>query len=87
MAGPPRPVDAVTVRGLISIASAHKLGNTMKRHPNIAFFGGTVVIALMVLAAFSNMAVAGTCARSGESQAQRAEQLDQQRNSEAETDV
>ena len=39
----------------------------MKRHPNIAFFGGTVVIALMVLAAFSNMAVAGGCARSGES--------------------
>ena len=38
----------------------------MKRHPNIAFFGGTVVIALMVLAAFSNMAVAGGCARSGE---------------------
>jgi hypothetical protein len=33
----------------------------MKRHPNIAFFGGTVVIALMVLAAFSNMAVAGGC--------------------------
>jgi hypothetical protein len=31
----------------------------MKRHPNIAFFGGTVVIALMVLAAVSNMAVAG----------------------------
>ena len=29
----------------------------MKRHPNIAFFGGTVVIALMVLAAFSNMAM------------------------------
>ena len=33
----------------------------MKRHPNIAFFGGTVVIAIMVMAAFANVATASPC--------------------------
>ena len=28
----------------------------MNRHPNIAFFGGTVIIAIMVIAAFANVA-------------------------------
>ena len=28
----------------------------MKRHPNIAFFGGTVIIAIMVMAGFANVA-------------------------------
>ena len=28
----------------------------MKRSPNIAFFGGTVIIAIMVMAAFANLA-------------------------------
>ena len=28
----------------------------MNRHPNIAFFGGTVIIAIMVMAAFVNVA-------------------------------
>ena len=28
----------------------------MKRHPNIAFVGGTVIIAIMVMAAFANVA-------------------------------
>ena len=55
----------------------------MKRHPNIAFFGGTVVIALMVLAAFSNMAVASGCARSGESTSLSSEQVEQKQNSDA----
>ena len=32
----------------------------MNRHPNIAFFGGTVVIAIMVMAAFTNVANAGS---------------------------
>ena len=27
----------------------------MNRHPNIAFFGGTVIIAIMVIAAFANV--------------------------------
>jgi hypothetical protein len=42
-----------TVEAQISIAFTREWLNSMKRHPNIAFFGGTVVIALMVLAAFS----------------------------------
>ena len=33
----------------------------MNRHPNIAFFGGTVIIAIMVMAAFANIANAGGC--------------------------
>ena len=33
----------------------------VNRHPNIAFFGGTVVIAIMVMAAFANVANAGGC--------------------------
>ena len=28
----------------------------MNRHPNIAFIGGTVIIAIMVMAAFANVA-------------------------------
>ena len=28
----------------------------VNRHPNIAFFGGTVIIAIMVMAAFANVA-------------------------------
>ena len=55
----------------------------MKRHPNIAFFGGTVVIALMVLAAFSNMAVASGCARGGESSTLSSEPIEQKQNSDA----
>ena len=33
----------------------------MNRHPNIAFFGDTVIIAIMVMAAFANVANAGGC--------------------------
>ena len=36
----------------------------MNRHPNIAFFGVTVIIAIMVLAAFANVAKAGGCSYS-----------------------
>ena len=36
----------------------------VNRHPNIAFFGGTVIIAIMVMAAFSNVANAGGCSYS-----------------------
>ena len=59
----------------------------MKRHPNIAFFGGTVVIALMVLAAFSNMAVAGGCARSGESSTLGSEPIEQKQKLSREADA
>ena len=36
----------------------------MNRHPNIAFFGGTVIIAIMVMAAFANVANAEGCSYS-----------------------
>ena len=36
----------------------------LNRHPNIAFFGSTVIIAIMVMAAFANVAIAGGCSYS-----------------------
>ena len=36
----------------------------MNRHPNIAFLGGTVIIAIMVIAAFANVANADSCSNS-----------------------
>ena len=49
----------------------------MNRHPNIAFFGGTVVIAIMVMAAFANFANAGECPRSKSAEATAVEVKDQ----------
>ena len=36
----------------------------MNRHPNLAFFGGTAIIVIMVIAAFANVANAGGCSYS-----------------------
>ena len=36
----------------------------MNRHPNLALFGGNVIIAMMVIAAFANVANAGDCSYS-----------------------
>ena len=36
----------------------------MKHHPIIAFLGGDVIIAIMVMAAFANVANAGGCSYS-----------------------
>ena len=41
----------------------------VNRHPNIAFFGGTVVIVIMVMAAFANVANAGGCTYSKSAEA------------------
>ena len=41
----------------------------VNRHPNIAFFGGTVIIAIMVMAAFANVANAGGCTYSKSAEA------------------
>ena len=41
----------------------------MGRHPNLAFFGGTVIIAIMVMAAFANVANAGGCSSSKSAEA------------------
>ena len=53
----------------------------MNRHPNIAFFGGTVVIAIMVMAAFANVANAGGCSYSKSAEA-TPEQVDQKKGEE-----
>ena len=42
----------------------------MNRHPNIAFFGGTVVIEIMVMANFANVDNAGGCSYSKSKSAQ-----------------
>ena len=36
----------------------------MNRHPNIALFGGTLVIAIMVVATFANVSNASDCSYS-----------------------
>ena len=36
----------------------------LNRYPNIDFLGGTVIIAIMVMAAFANVANAGGCSYS-----------------------
>ena len=36
----------------------------MNRHPNLAFFGGTAIVVIMVIAAFANVANAGGCSYS-----------------------
>jgi hypothetical protein len=45
------------------------------------------VIALMVLAAFSNMAVAGGCARSGESSTLSSEPIEQKEKQNSDADA
>ena len=41
----------------------------MNRYPNLAFFGGTMIIAIMVMAAFANIANADACPRSKSAEA------------------
>ncbi len=41
----------------------------MNRSPNFAFIGGTVIIAIMVMAAFVNVANAGGCSYSKSAEA------------------
>ena len=53
----------------------------MNRHPNIAFLGGTVIIAIMVMAAFANVANAGGCSYSKSAEA-TPEEIDQKKGEE-----
>ena len=48
----------------------------MNRSPNFAFIGGTVIIAIMVMTAFANLANAGGCSysKSAESTPEQVEQ-------------
>ena len=41
----------------------------MNRSPNFAFIGGTVIIAIMVMTAFANVANAGGCSYSKSAEA------------------
>jgi hypothetical protein len=52
----------------------------MNRHPNLAFFGGTVIIAIMVMAAFANVANAGGCSSSKSAEATTERIEDKQTN-------
>ena len=55
----------------------------MNKSPNIAFFGGTVIIAIMVMAAFANMSIAaGNCPRSNKSAEAPTEQIKPNHNKE-----
>ena len=55
----------------------------MNKSPNIAFFGGTVIIAIMVMAAFANMSIAaGNCPRSNKSGEAPTEQIEPNHNKE-----
>ena len=53
----------------------------MNRHPNVAFLGGTVIIAIIVMAAFANVANAGGCSYSKSAEA-TPEQVDQKKGEE-----
>ncbi len=52
----------------------------MNRHPNLAFFGGTVIIAIMVMAAFAKVANAGGCSSSKSAEATTERIEDKQTN-------
>ena len=58
----------------------------IKRHPNLAFFGGTVIIAIMVMAAFANVANAGGCSYSKSAEA-TTEQIDDNQTEKNETEA
>ena len=59
----------------------------MNRHPNIAFFGGTVVIAIMVIAAFANVATASPCPYSSKSAEATTEEVKSTDDKNAEVEV
>ena len=60
----------------------------MNRHPNLAFFGGTVIIAIMVMAAFANVANAGGCSNSKSKSAEATtEQIDDMQTNKKEVEA
>ena len=50
----------------------------LNRSPNFAFIGGTVIIAIMVLAAFANVANAGGCSSSKSAEATPEQMMEKQ---------
>ena len=59
----------------------------MNRHPNIAFFGGTVVIAIMVMAAFANVANASPCPYSSKAAEATTEEVKDEADKKAEVEA
>ena len=57
----------------------------MNRHPNIAFFGGTVIIAIMVMAAFAN--VANACYHNAETAEQTSTEAPRKADEKAEIEA
>ena len=57
----------------------------MNRHPNIAFFGGTVIIAIMVMAAFAN--VANACHHNAETAEQTSTDVPQRAEEKTEVEA
>ena len=57
----------------------------MNRHPNIAFFGGTVIIAIMVIAAFAN--VANACHHNAETGEQTSTEVPRKADKKAEVEA
>ena len=57
----------------------------MNRHPNIAFFGGTVIIAIMVMADFAN--VANACHHNAETAEQTSTEVPRMADKKAEVEA
>ena len=57
----------------------------MNRHPNNAFFGGTVIIAIMVMAAFAN--VANACHHNAETAEQTSTDVPQRAEEKTEVEA
>ena len=57
----------------------------MNRHPNIAFFGGTVIIAIMVIGAFAN--VANACHHNAETAEQTSTEVPKKADDKAEIEA
>ena len=57
----------------------------VNRHPNIAFFGGTVIIAIMVMAAFAN--VANACHHNAETGEQTSTEVPRKADKKAEVEA
>ena len=58
----------------------------MNRSPNFAFIGGTVIIAIMVMTAFANVANAGGCSYSKSAEA-GPEQINDKQNDKKEIEA
>ena len=59
----------------------------MNRHPKIAFFGGTVAIAIMIMAALANVANANPCPYTSKSAEATTEEVNDKADKKAEVEA